>query len=591
MVSFSSKALGDQTKNSKHEGLSGLQSIVLLGLISCLCSGAATAEVPYPWGIGHRGGNHLHPENTLVDFEFSLQSGAQGLEIDVWLSADGVPVVHHDPTVDRTTDGTGLVYEKTLAELKALDAGSYRGPEFAGERIPTFDEALAVIQGHKLFLDIKAIPYVPDIVQALHDFGFPPEDVWVWNRFGTGPPFQALMPEANFVGSLSSSSDHETQMLEFVDRGWSALNYNFQSADRDFIELAHSYGLLVMTSTVQSPYFQEQIDRGVDILVASVPTLLAPLISGTLNACEDGLDGDGDGLIDHPDDPGCFGPADRNEEAPCSDGIDNDGDGSVDFPADPGCFAAYSSTENPQCSDGIDNNDDADIDYPNDAGCVAAFDQHEQSTCADGLDNDGDGLFDHQEDPDCPEHWSNGEISECNDGIDNDADGFIDFPDDLSCADLTDTREAGPPASEDVDGDLIRDVEDNCTLVPNTDQADFDQDSAGDLCDSDDDEDGVFDIEDSCQFSSNPAQTDTDQDGYGNLCDSDFDGSGFVDGIDFFFHFLPAFASGEDTGVGTDMNGDGIVDGIDFATGFIPQFIRGRPGPSGRDCAGAPPCS
>ncbi|NRA06966.1 MAG: glycerophosphodiester phosphodiesterase family protein, partial [Myxococcales bacterium] len=260
VVSFSSTTHGDHTKNSRHEGLSGRRAIVLLGLISCLCSGAATAELPYPWGVGHRGGNYSHPENTLVDFEHSLQQGADGLEIDVWLSADGVPVVHHDPTVDRTTDGTGFVYEKTLAELKALDAGSYRSPEFAGEQIPTFDEALAVIQGHKLFLDIKAISYVPDIVQALQDFGFPPEDVWVWNRFGTGGPFYALMPEANVVSALGPSADHESQMIQFVERGWSGVGFGYRSVDREFVDLAHSYGLLVMTSTVLSPFFQEQID-------------------------------------------------------------------------------------------------------------------------------------------------------------------------------------------------------------------------------------------------------------------------------------------------------------------------------------------
>ncbi|MGE4650525.1 MAG: thrombospondin type 3 repeat-containing protein, partial [Myxococcota bacterium] len=442
-----------------------------------------------------------------------------------------------------------------------------------------------------LFLDIKAIPYVPDIVQALQDFGFPTDDIWVWDRFGTGLPFNALMPEAHTVGSPSPPVDLEMQIINFVQRGWSGVTSGHRDVDREFIDLAHSYGLLVMTATVQSPFFQKQIDLGVDIVVASAPALLAPLIPGTPNACDDGLDGDGDGLIDHPDDPGCFGPGDRSEEDPCSDGIDNDGDGDIDFPADAGCFAAYSSTENPQCSDGVDNNDDGNLDYPNDVGCLAVFDQHELSSCLDGQDNDGDGLIDYPDDPDCKFSWWSETITECNDGLDNDADGLGDFPEDPSCSSRSDDWEGGPAASEDKDGDGIIDVDDNCETMPNVDQANFDGDEWGDACDADDDEDGVFDPEDNCWPLQNPGQADTDQDGYGNLCDSDFDGSGFVDGVDFFLHFLPAFASGEDTGVGTDMNGDGIVDGIDFATGFIPQFIRGRPGPSGRDCAGAPPCS
>ena len=560
------------------------------GLLLLALQNSALADSPYPWSVGHRGGSHQRPENTLAAFDFSLQGGANGLEIDVWLSADDILVVHHDELLVRTTDGSGPVYEKTLAELKALDAGSYFSSEFAGEQIPTFTEALAAIQGHKLFLDIKAIDYVPSVVQSLRDFGFPPEDVWLWNRFGTGTPFHALMPDANIVSSLSYAADHEAQMLGLLDSGWETVDVGYLEATPQFVELAHSYGLLVMTHTVRSAAFQEQIDRGVDILVTSAPTLLSPLLPGTPSACENGLDDDGDGMIDHPEDPSCFAPGDRSESDPCSDGIDNDGDGNLDFPADPGCFAPYSSTEEPQCSDGIDNNRDGKVDYPQDVGCLAPFDQHEQASCGDGLDNDDDGFTDYPDDPDCGTHWSTGEISECSDGIDNDSDGFTDFPDDLSCADLADPREGGPPASEDVDGDLIADVEDNCILVKNTDQANFDGDASGDACDADDDADGVIDLEDNCHFRLNASQLDTDQDGYGNACDGDFDGSGYVDGIDFLSYFLPAFISGEPDGTGTDLNGDGVVDGNDFIPHFLYHFTRATPGPSGRDCAGTPPC-
>jgi hypothetical protein len=82
--------------------------------------------------------------------------------------------------------------------------------------------------------------------------------------------------------------------------------------------------------------------------------------------CSNGLDDDGDGLTDHPDDPGCADATDLSEHAPslaCDDGVDGDGDGSADFPSDPGCQSPTSSLENPKCQDGIDNEGDGKIDF------------------------------------------------------------------------------------------------------------------------------------------------------------------------------------------------------------------------------------
>lgn len=104
--------------------------------------------------IAHRGASAVAPENTLAAFEKAAQLGADGIELDVRLCADGVPVVIHDASVDATTDGSGRVAGMTLAELKQLDAGSWFGPAFAGERIPTLAETVATI-GDQLLLNIE----------------------------------------------------------------------------------------------------------------------------------------------------------------------------------------------------------------------------------------------------------------------------------------------------------------------------------------------------------------------------------------------------------------------------------------------------
>lgn len=92
----------------------------------------------------HRGAMSTHPENTLPALAEAVRLGAQMIEFDVQLTKDGALVLMHDSTVDRTTHGKGKVSDLTLAEIKALDAGAKLDAQFAGTRIPTFDEALAV---------------------------------------------------------------------------------------------------------------------------------------------------------------------------------------------------------------------------------------------------------------------------------------------------------------------------------------------------------------------------------------------------------------------------------------------------------------
>lgn len=98
---------------------------------------------------GHRGDRADAPENTMPAFQAAFASGLEFVETDVQLSLDGVPVLMHDETVDRTTDGTGAVADLTLEQLRALDAGSWYAPEFAGTRVPLFDEFVDALAGNR----------------------------------------------------------------------------------------------------------------------------------------------------------------------------------------------------------------------------------------------------------------------------------------------------------------------------------------------------------------------------------------------------------------------------------------------------------
>jgi hypothetical protein len=175
--------------------------------------------------------------------------------------------------------------------------------------------------------------------------------------------------------------------------------------------------------------------------------------------CSDGIDNNGNGIFDYPNDPGCDSARDQDETVPeilpaCADGLDNDRDGRSDYPNDPQCTSAGYTQETPKvvCEDGLDNDQDGYIDL-DDPGCMndpLRPSEFNSPACSDAIDNDQDGRIDYPGDPGCINPTDNnerniGDLPQCADGIDNDQDGLSDFPDDQnSCADAADQTEDNP---------------------------------------------------------------------------------------------------------------------------------------------------
>ena len=109
--------------------------------------------------IAHRGASAFAPENTLSAFRAALKAGAHGIELDAKRSADGLVVVMHDPTVNRTTDGMGYVHQLKAAELTKLDAGAKFHPDFSGERVPRLEDVFEEI-GKKILINIELTNYI-----------------------------------------------------------------------------------------------------------------------------------------------------------------------------------------------------------------------------------------------------------------------------------------------------------------------------------------------------------------------------------------------------------------------------------------------
>jgi len=123
--------------------------------------------------FAHRGASAYAPENTLAAFDLAVQQGAQAIELDAKLSADGHVIVIHDQSVDRTTDGVGKVAEMPFSTMRELDAGSSFSEKFRGERIPALDEVFEAV-GKRILINVELTNYatpfdvlVPKVVELV----------------------------------------------------------------------------------------------------------------------------------------------------------------------------------------------------------------------------------------------------------------------------------------------------------------------------------------------------------------------------------------------------------------------------------------
>jgi glycerophosphoryl diester phosphodiesterase len=150
-----------------------LWTILGAGLLATVAHGA---EPAMPEIIAHRGASHDAPENTLAALRLGFEQGADAGELDVWVTRDGVPVLLHDADLKRTAGVERKVAEMRLEELRTLDVGKWKDARFAGEKLPTLAEALALLPADKrMFVEIKCGEAgVPAILEAMRASKIPP---------------------------------------------------------------------------------------------------------------------------------------------------------------------------------------------------------------------------------------------------------------------------------------------------------------------------------------------------------------------------------------------------------------------------------
>lgn len=240
---------------------------------------------PIPLVISHAACKGLAPENTLAGIRSALALGADGIEIDVHCSADGVPVLIHDATVDRTTNGLGAVAALTLSQLRALDAGcqSHDG-RFAGECIPTLAETLDLTRGRCLLVvEVKAEGIEEQVLGVI---GKAPDDVMVWSfRPSVVARMRQLAPAIPSCLLSPPLGDGRTAAGLFrtaLEAGQQGISLFHTSVDAALVRAAGLRGLTAFAWTADDPAeHQRLITAGTAGIVTNVPDVLQGVLAST----------------------------------------------------------------------------------------------------------------------------------------------------------------------------------------------------------------------------------------------------------------------------------------------------------------------
>jgi glycerophosphoryl diester phosphodiesterase len=227
--------------------------------------------------IAHRGASGRFPENTLKAFGAAIDAGAQMCELDVRITSDGVLVVIHDETVERTTDGRGAVRSMTLDELKRLDAGVRFGGEFKGERIPTLEEVMALADGRcGLNLELKGAGVERRVCELLVErraLATAMISSFDWDALAIVRHFEPRVR----VGLLASQWPARLLGAAFELKAES-INPRSEIVTEDLCIAAHERNLSVYTWTVDEPAeMRRLIAFGVDGIMTNYPERLREL--------------------------------------------------------------------------------------------------------------------------------------------------------------------------------------------------------------------------------------------------------------------------------------------------------------------------
>ena len=235
--------------------------------------------------IAHRGDKTHAPENTLAAFKLAAENGADAIEFDVKLTADERVFVLHDQTVNRTTTGTGKIFQLPFAVVRNLDAGGWFSEDYRGERIPTLDEVFETV-GKRLYINIELTNYatpgdglVPKVVDLVKKHGL--QDRMLFSSFFARnlQITRSLLPEVP-RGLLCMRGILGSWGRTFTWRGdYFALHPYLTDVDPGLVNRVQAAGKRVHVWTVNSEEdLKRMIGLGVDAIITDDPVLALRLL-------------------------------------------------------------------------------------------------------------------------------------------------------------------------------------------------------------------------------------------------------------------------------------------------------------------------
>ncbi len=239
---------------------------------------------PYPPVAAHRGAGKLAPENTLAALRVGASFGHTMFEFDVKLSGDGTPVLLHDETLERTTNGRGLAGALAFTEIAQLDAGSWHGAAYAGEPVPTLAAVAAYLRANGLFANVEIKPSPGRETETGAAVGMAAASFW---RDAGVPPLlssfseDALAAAARAVPWLPRALLLERLPDDWLERirrlGCVALDSNHAALTEALVARVHAERLRVLTYTVNDPARVALLHSwGVDCVITDAVDLLRP---------------------------------------------------------------------------------------------------------------------------------------------------------------------------------------------------------------------------------------------------------------------------------------------------------------------------
>ncbi len=228
--------------------------------------------------VVHRGANALAPENTIASTDSALKYGATWIEVDVRKSKDGELFNLHDATLDRTTNGKGLLSDMLAKDVRKLDAGSWFGPKFEGTPLPTIAEMLDYLKGKaNVFFDVKRGTPIPSLVKLVREKGFADKSFFWFGDEAMLREFISLAPEMKI--KVNAGDIERLKYWQSVCTP-SYVEIAPEKITDDFRSYCHQHGIKVMAACQEddTSQFQLVIDKKVDLVNLDRPEVFLPLL-------------------------------------------------------------------------------------------------------------------------------------------------------------------------------------------------------------------------------------------------------------------------------------------------------------------------